>query len=207
MQGQIRMAKRLVRMALCLMALAAGCAVASGADWQPLEKVETYAVPGTTGPALYASIGERGPQVGGSGRAIAYTNFRLTWSRDYQPRDGGCTIASARPKLIITYTLPKAVDTLSGVTRRNWDVFIAGVREHEKVHGRIIEEMVRKIEAYSVGLTVADDPECRRIRKVLTERLTQLSLEQRQRSRDFDRDELGNNGNIQQLVLMLVNGG
>jgi predicted secreted Zn-dependent protease len=201
------MAKRLARLGLCLVALAAACSMASGADWQPHEKIETYAVSGTSGPALYASIGQRGPQVGGSGRAIAYTHFKLTWSRDYQPRGGGCTIVSARPKLIITYTLPKAADALSGVTLRNWEVFTAGVREHEKVHGKIIEEMVRKIEAYSVGLSVADDPKCSKIRKVLTERLTQLSLEQRQRSRDFDRDELGNNGNIQQLVLMLVNGG
>ena len=113
---------------------------------------------------------------------------------------------SARPKLIITYTLPEPSQTLSGATLENWTVFIDGVREHEKVHGRIIEDMVRKIEAYSVGLTVADDPKCSKIRKVLTERLTQLSLEQRQRSRDFDRDELGDNGNIHRLVLMLANG-
>lgn len=191
--------------------LAAAVAATTGtpalaADWRPQEKVETYAVSGTTGAELYASIGKRGPQIGGSGRAIAYTKFKLTWSRDYRPGNGGCTLASARPRLIITYTLPEPAEKLSGDTRRKWDVFAAGVRDHEKVHGRIIEEMVRKIEAYSVGLSVDDDPACSKIRRVLTERLKQLSLEQRQRSRDFDRDELGPDGNIQRLVLMLVNG-
>ncbi len=185
-----------------LLSFPAGGALAA---WKPVEKVETYAVSGTSGASLYASIGKRGPKIG-IGRAIAYTNFKLTWSRNYVPKGNGCTIVSARPKLIITYTLPEPAEKLTGATRQNWDVFIAGVREHEKIHGQIIEDMVRRIEAYSVGLTVDGDPKCKKIRTVLTERLAQLSLEQRQRSRDFDRDELGEDGNIHRLVLMLANG-
>ena len=185
-----------------LLSFPAGVALAA---WKAVEQVETYAVAGTSGAALYASIGKRGPKVGVA-RAIAYTNFKLTWSRNYVPQGNDCTIVSARPKLIITYTLPEPAERLSGVTAKNWDVFIAGVREHERVHGQIIEDMVRRIEAYSVGLTVAGDPKCKKIRAVLTERLAQLSLEQRQRSRDFDRDELGESGNIRRLVLMLANG-
>lgn len=185
-----------------LLSFPAGVALAA---WKAVEQVETYAVAGTSGAALYASIGKRGPNVGVA-RAIAYTNFKLTWSRNYVPQGNDCTIVSARPKLIITYTLPEPAERLSGVTAKNWDVFIAGVREHERVHGQIIEDMVRRIEAYSVGLTVAGDPKCKKIRAVLTERLAQLSLEQRQRSRDFDRDELGESGNIRRLVLMLANG-
>ncbi len=174
--------------------------------WQAMEKVEQYAVGGITGPALYESIGKRGPKVGG-GRAIAHTNFKLTWSRKYVPEGNDCRLVSARPKLVITYTLPESTDQLSGATARNWDVFIKGVREHERVHGRLIEDLVKRIEAYSVGLTVAGDPDCRKIRAVLTKRLSELSLEQRQKSREFDRVELGEGGNIQRLVLMLVNGG
>ena len=67
--------------------------------------------------------------------------------------------------------------------------------------------MVKRIEAYSVGLTATGDPDCKKIRTILTRRLAELSLEQRQQSRDFDRTELGEGGNIQRLVLMLVNGG
>jgi len=185
-----------------LLSLPAGGALAA---WKAVEQVETYAVSGMSGAALYESIGKRGPKVGDA-RAIAYTNFKLTWSRKYVPQGNDCTIVSARPKLIITYKLPEPAERLSGVTAKNWDVFIAGVREHERVHGQIIEDMVRRIEAYSVGLTVAGDPKCKKIRTVLTERLAQLSLEQRQRSRDFDRDELGESGNIRRLVLMLANG-
>ena len=177
------------------------------AEWQAVEKVEPYAIEGRSGAELYASIGARGPKVGGDIRAIAHTNFKLTWTRKYEPRDGACVLVSARPKLIITYTLPKAAKGLPDPTRRNWATFIAGVEAHEKVHGDIIIDMVRKIEAATVGLTVPDDPGCRKIRTEMTSRLSELSQAQRRQSRDFDRTEMSNGGNIHQLILDLVNGG
>ncbi|MGH6760922.1 MAG: DUF922 domain-containing Zn-dependent protease [Phyllobacterium sp.] len=176
------------------------------AEWQAVEKVQTYAISGTSGAELYASIGERGPKVGGAVRVIAHTNFKLTWSRQYEPQGNACTLVSARPKLIITYTLPKPASPLPPSTRKGWETFISGVHKHELVHGDIIKDMVKEIEATSVGLSVSGDPECRKIRTELTKRLSALSLAQRQRSRDFDRAELSNGGNIHQLILELVNG-
>jgi predicted secreted Zn-dependent protease len=177
------------------------------AEWRPVEKVETYAISGKSGAELYASIGERGPELGKSGlRSIAHTNFKLTWSRDYRAQGDSCTLASARPKLIITYMLPKPAGQLPALTRKNWNVFIEGVRKHELVHGDFITDMVREIERVSVGLTVSGDPDCQKIRKELTGHLSRLSHQQRQRSRDFDRDELSEGGNIHQLILRLVNG-
>lgn len=177
-----------------------------GAEWKAVEREQPYAVQGTTGPELYASIGERGPEVGGLTRTIAHTTFKLTWTRDYQPRNGSCVLASARPKLTITYTLPKPAKRLSGKVRTNWDRFISGVRDHEKVHGAMIKDMVRDIERASVGLAVDSDPNCKKIRQELTRRLAAISQEQRRKSRDFDRVELGDGGNIHQLILRLVNG-
>lgn len=176
-------------------------------EWKAVEREQPYAIKGTSGPELYASIGERGPEIGGLVRTIAVTTFKLTWTRDYQPRDGGCVLASARPKLIITYTLPKPASRLSGPVRANWDTFITGVRDHEKVHGEMIKDMVREIERISVGLTVANDPNCKKIRQELTRQLAAISVEQRRKSREFDQIELGNGGNIHQLILRLVNGG
>jgi predicted secreted Zn-dependent protease len=191
---------------LCLLAACLlSSPVVAHAEWQAVEKAETYAIDGQSGPELYASIGQRGPELG-KVRAIAHTNFKLTWTRDYEPRGDACVLVSARPKLTITYTLPKPSGKLPAAVQKNWEIFIAGVSAHEKVHGQIIEDMVRRIEAFSVGLSVADDPRCTRIRTELTKRLSELSLAQRQRSRDFDRTELGQGGNLQQLVLALVNG-
>lgn len=180
--------------------------MAAWANWKAVEKVETYSITGKSGPELYASIGERGPKAS-VGRAIAHTNFKLTWTRDYQPQGGGCTLVTARPKLTITYMLPKPSQKLPAPIKKNWDTFIAGVEAHEIVHGDQIKDMVRAIEATSVGLSVPNDPNCTKIREELQQRLGKLSTEQRQRSRDFDRVELSNGGNIHQLILNLVNGG
>lgn len=190
--------------------LAAACIVAAPpaahADWKPVEKEAPYLVAGRTGPELYASIGERGPKAG-VGRAIAFTDFKLTWTRDYQPRGGACVLVSARPKLTIIYKLPKPSTKLPAPVRRNWEAFVEGVEKHERVHGDMIKDLVTAIEAATVGLTVPDDPKCKKIRNEMTTLLTALSQAQRQKSRDFDRTELTDGGNVHQLVLRLVNGG
>lgn len=188
-------------------ALAVFAPVAAHAQWKPTEKVEPYSISGKTGPELYASIGERGPAAG-IGRAIAFTNFKLTWRRDYKPQpDGACTLVSAVPRLIISYVLPKPSQKLPEPIASNWKTFIDGVQRHEKVHGEMIVDMVKEIEAYTVGLSVPDDPGCQKIRAQMTERLSQISQAQRQKSRDFDRVELTDGGAVHQLVLNLVNGG
>ena len=193
---------------ICLLAACVAAAPAAAkADWKPVDREAPYAITGTTGPELYASIGERGPQAG-TGRAIAFTDFKLTWTRDYQPQpDGACTLVTARPKLILTYALPKPSQKLSEPVATNWKIFIDGVRQHERVHGEMIVAMVREIEAFTVGLSVPNDPNCRKIRKRITERLSQISQAQRQKSREFDRVELSDGGNVHRLILNLVNGG
>lgn len=168
--------------------------------------MKTYAITGQSGPELYASIGERGPKLGLT-RAIAHTSFKLTWSRKYETQGDACVLVSARPKLAITYTLPEPAKSLAGATRDHWETFIAGVHKHELVHGDFIKEMVKKIESATVGLTVPSDPQCRKIKTEMTKRLGALSNAQRQQSRDFDRAELSDGGQVHQLILDLVNGG
>ncbi|AZO24484.1 DUF922 domain-containing protein [Mesorhizobium sp. M1E.F.Ca.ET.045.02.1.1] len=182
------------------------------ADWKPVEKIETYAISGQTPEALYVSIGEKGPVIGKDSagterRVIAHTNFKLTWQRDYQPQGGACVLKTARPKLIITYTLPKPAGKLPPAVQARWDSFAAGLAAHEKVHGAGIVDMVDKIVAFSVGLTVADDPGCTKIRAELTQYLDQLSKAQRQAGRDFDKVEFGPGGNLQKLIAGFLIGG
>lgn len=176
-------------------------------EWQPVEKTSFYKISGTTGPELYASIGARGPEIGKGMRTIAYTDFKLTWTRDYQQRGSACVLASARPKLIITYALPKPTQKLSGSTKTLWDTFASGVATHEKVHGQILVDMVHEIERQTIGLTVENDAGCRKIRNRMTEILGPISRARQDRNRDFDRVELNPGGNVHQLILALVNGG
>ncbi|WP_172723829.1 MULTISPECIES: DUF922 domain-containing Zn-dependent protease [unclassified Neorhizobium] len=181
--------------------------VSAQSQWQPVEQIQTYPVTGDSGVDLYASIGQRGPKIGKEVRAIAHTNFKLTWTRDYRPQtDGACTLVSARPKLIITYTLPKPASALAPDLKKKWDVFIAGVYKHELVHGVMIIDMVKEIERVSVGLSVANDPKCTKIRTELTAKLGEISKAQQKRSNDYDRMEMSEGGNVHQLILQFVNG-
>lgn len=178
---------------------------AARAEGQTVEQVKTYAISGTTASELYASIGERGPQAG-MGRAIAHTNFKLTWQRKYEPQGGACTLVSAKPKLIITYTLPKPSGPLPAAVQQRWDVFYEGVRRHELVHGQMIKDMVATIEKTTIGVSVANDPNCKKVRQEIIKPLSEASLAQREKSRGFDRIELGDGGNVHRLILGLVNG-
>lgn len=192
---------RLPVMALCIAFLP----LTAHADWQPVEVIKTYAITGASGAELYDSIGERGPLLGPKMRAIAHTDFKLTWTRKYEPQpDGACTITVNIPKVIITYTLPKPTGQLPAQARRSWQKFIAGVEAHERVHGGYIKDMVKEIEAMSVGFSVPDDPKCSKIRVELTKRLGEISKKERQRNVDFDKVEFSDGGNLQQLVLKLV---
>mgnify|MGYP001137131977 CR=1 FL=1 len=178
-------------------------ASAAAQDWQAVERVEPYSVAGSTGLEIYQSIGARGPKLGVA-RVIAHTGFKLTWTRKYERQGNACTITVNKPKLIITYTLPKLKTKLSEPLKSRWDTFIAGVTAHEKVHGDFIRDMVKEIEAVSVGMTVENDPNCQKIRPQLQAKLGELSQAQRTRSRDFDQVELNDGGNVHQLILQLV---
>lgn len=191
---------------LAVITLLGSLAPAAAQSWRPVEKVEHYRVSGNSGIELYRSIGENGPNVG-VGRVIAYTDFKLLWSRDYRPQpDGSCKLVTARPSLTITYRLPKASGDMSAATKRKWETFIDGVTRHEKVHGEFIVDLVKAIEAVSVGLSAPADPKCQKVRAALQGKLGPLSDEQRRRSRDFDRVEMSDGGNVHNLVLALVNG-
>lgn len=172
--------------------------------WQPVEQTKTYAITGSSGIELYRSIGERGPAAGV--QAIAHTSFKLTWTRDYRPQpDGACVLAVAKPKLAITYTVPKVSTDLPAGVKEKWQRFIAGVEKHEQVHGQQIITMVREIEAFSLGLRADDDPGCSRVREKLQARLKRISDERVKQSRDFDKVELTEGGAVHQLILALVN--
>lgn len=181
---------------------------ALAADWQATEQTKSYAISGTTGMDLYAAIGAQGPLLAGGSRAIAHTTFDLKWRRNYQPQpDGSCKIVSAKPFLTITYTLPKPTQKLDPATAARWKAFIDGMAAHERVHGEHIRELVDEIIAVTVGHSTPDDAGCKKIREEIQGPLSAASQRQRQKSRDFDRVEMSDGGNVHRLILDLVNGG
>jgi predicted secreted Zn-dependent protease len=178
---------------------------ASSAEVQAAEKLVPYAVSGSSGIELYRSIGERGPK-SRNGRAIALTDYRLTWTRKYVPEGGDCRLTTAVPHLTLITHLPKPSGKLPARTEALWGTFITGITAHERVHGEIIKKTVDAIRSATEGLSVPDDPSCRKIRTEVTKRVATLAAGMRKKNRDFDQVEMGKDGNVQQLILALVNG-
>jgi predicted secreted Zn-dependent protease len=174
-------------------------------DWQPVERVKHYGISGATPIELYTAIGETGPKIGAA-RAIAHTGWELKWRRDYQPEGRACALKSAIPFLTITYTLPKPKTKLTGDPARLWKAFIDGITAHEKIHGADIIAMVDEIIAATVGLKVDNDPACKLIRAEVLKRVEAANEAYKAKARAFDQAEMAKGGNVQQLILGLVNG-
>ncbi|MCP4999081.1 MAG: DUF922 domain-containing protein [Hyphomicrobiales bacterium] len=182
-------------------------ALPAHSDIRATEVEKTYAISGTTGVSLYESIGARGPRIrSGASSAIAKTDFDLKWGRDYK-RDGkDCVLAAARPFLTITYTLPKPAKILAPDVAARWRVFIAGIRAHEAVHGEYIADMAQDIYDTTVGFRQQNDPDCKTIRDAIQAPLKVAFARYKARNRAFEQAEMGAGGNVQRLILGLVNG-
>ncbi|MBO6640320.1 MAG: DUF922 domain-containing protein [Roseitalea sp.] len=190
-------------LALACAALLLAALPARALDWTATEKTVHYAIDGSTGMALYQSIGQNGPVVSLK-RAIALTEYELLWGRDYVPDGTACRLAAVRPFLTITYRLPRPRGALDGGTQARWTTFIAGITTHEHVHGALMRSMVDDIIGQTLGLVVEADPECSKIRAEVERRVIAAHARYKARNRAFEQSEMAPGGNVQQLVLGLV---
>lgn len=176
---------------------------AAAQEWQPTERIEHYTINGTSPMALYQSIGERGPKLS-LGRVIAHTSFKLTWQRDYQQQGQACVLASAKPRLIITYTLPKPAEKLSPDVAARWQAFYDGIVEHEKLHGQFMKDLTQQIQDVSVGLRDENDPGCKKVRAALQAQLKPISDAHVARHSEYDRVEMSPGGAVHQLIFAFL---
>ncbi len=182
-------------------------ALPAHADIRAKEIEKTYAISGTSGLALYKSIGARGPRLRkGASSAIAQTDFDLKWGRDYKRDGNDCVLAVVRPFLTITYTLPKPAKKLAPDVAARWRIFIKGIRAHEAVHGQYITEMAQEIYDTTLGFRQQNDPNCKTIRNAIQAPLKAAFVRYKTRNRTFEQDEMSAGGNVQQLILQLING-
>ena len=187
------------------LALLLAFAPSARAEWRATEVVKTYAISGATGAALYASIGERGPQIrGGASRAIALTGFDLKWRRDYRADGSACVLASALPFLTITTSLPKPAGPLPAAVAARWKVFIEGIAAHEAHHGALIRAMVDDIAAVTVGYRQENDPACKAIRKAVETPIREAFERYKARTAAFEQAEMAQGGPVHRLILDLI---
>ncbi|MEM8539728.1 MAG: DUF922 domain-containing protein [Pseudomonadota bacterium] len=181
--------------------------LAHSADWQATVSEKHYKVEGTTPIALYESIGERGPIIKDNRRTIAITTWDLKWRRDYQRKGAGCILASALPFLKINYELPKPAQKLPATMSARWNAFYEGIRAHELQHGEMIRNMTRVIINETVGLTTqTDDSNCNQLRAAVLAKVKTAFDAYTRQTAAFERKEMSEGGNVQKLVLGLLNG-
>lgn len=192
------------RLLAVLVASLSAALPAAAQEWQATEKVEHYKVNGTAPMELYQSIGERGPKLS-LGRVIAHTTFKLTWQRDYQQQGAACVLATAKPRLVITYTLPKPAQKLSPEVAAKWQAFYDGIVEHEKLHGQFMKDLTQAIQDVSIGLRDENDPGCKKVRAALQAQLKPISDAHVARHSEYDQVEMSPGGAVHQLILTFLN--
>jgi predicted secreted Zn-dependent protease len=186
-------------MALLVMALPAAAAA------KVVVKTKTYAVTGETGMDLVRAMGRTGPMQGFMTRSIAQTTYTVDWSFVTRTNGRACRIVRADPTLHLTYTYPRTGELLPPLAKR-WRTFMAGTRRHERTHGAIAINMVSDAARKVAGMTLADDPFCRRVRADARRRIAGIKAGYEARQAAFDRKEHGPGGRVEKLVNALIAG-
>lgn len=115
------------------------------------DRVQTYAITGTTLAALQKQLNALGPTpAADGGRFAASTKWNLQWHFDYARDDSGCRIASSQVELTTVMTLPAWADAAqaSPQLQRRWGEFLTHLRAHEdghREHGLIAARAVRHV--------------------------------------------------------------
>jgi predicted secreted Zn-dependent protease len=166
-------------------------------------RTETYAISGNTGEALLDAMDRRGPRYGLMARAMAQTRYKVDWEYGWRRSGGRCRLESADATLSIVYRYPELARPASRELGRRWKKFIAGVRRHEEMHGRIARQMVFAAHRSISKLTKRSDY-CATAKGRIGRIIDAVYAEYEGRQARFDDREHGVGGNVDRLLLMLT---
>ncbi|MEO5760399.1 MAG: DUF922 domain-containing protein [Mesorhizobium sp.] len=189
-----------ILMFLAAIGASSGLASVACADVTVIVKTRTYAITGTSGEALVASMNRHGPHHGFLTSAIALTGYTKDWDLDLVQAKGTCRIKRARGTLNLTYTYPRLTSALSPVLDKHWKRFFAGVRAHEQTHGAIAKQMMKAAEKSLKGLAFQADAQCIKTRREARRRADAIYDEYEARQNAFDAREHRDGGHVERLV-------
>jgi predicted secreted Zn-dependent protease len=181
----------------CLAASPALCGVKTSV------RTETYLIAGNTGEALLDSMDRRGPHYGLLARAMAQTRYKVDWDIDWRRSGSKCRLKSADATLSIVYRYPGLARPASRELARRWKTFIAGVRRHEEMHGRLARQMVLAAHK-SVSTLAKKDDFCVRSKRQFERIIDFVYAKYEARQARFDDREHAEGGNVDRLLFMLT---
>lgn len=168
------------------------------------ENTGSYAIAGSSGTALLDAMDRRGPKHGFLTRAIAQTRYAISWRIEWAETSRACRVKRLDGELAITYTYPRVAGRLQRGLDRRWAKFLAGVRKHEEMHGRLARQMAKAAEKSVARLTVANDPGCRRARLAAKRRMSAVYADYEARQLSFDTREHRAGGPVEDLIEALI---
>ncbi|EHK53501.1 DUF922 domain-containing protein [Allomesorhizobium alhagi] len=181
----------------CLVASPALCGVRTSV------KTETYSIVGNTGEALLDAMDRRGPRHGLLARAMAQTRYKIEWDVDWLRSGSKCRLKSADATLSIVYRYPELARPAPRKLERRWKAFMAGVRQHEEMHGRLAHRMVLVAHKSVLRLARKDDL-CIRSKRRFERIIDAVYAKYEARQARFDDLEHGEGGNVDRLIFMLT---
>ncbi len=176
----------------------------ASAEVRVTEKTGSYAISGRSGAALLDAMDRRGPKHGFLTRAIAQTRYAMSWKIEWGESAKSCRVRRLAGELAITYTYPHVSGRLPADLHRKWATFLAGVQNHEQMHGRLARQMARAAEKSVGRLTVANDPGCRKGRREAKRRMNAVYADYEARQLAFDAREHRSGGPVEHLIEELV---
>jgi predicted secreted Zn-dependent protease len=168
------------------------------------ESQKTYAISGASGIALLQAMDKTGPKHGFLTRAIAQTSYSVSWTIEWGETRTACRVKRAEGKLDITYTYPRVANSLSPRMQKRWNTFLLGVRRHEAHHGQMARQMAHAAEKSVAGMTIRNDPGCRKSRKEVKRRMSAVYADYEARQIRFDSKEHKGGGKVEDLIEALV---
>ncbi len=187
-----------------LAALSAVAVAPAQAGVKVSESQKTYAISGTSGIALLQAMDKSGPKHGFLTRAIAQTSYSVSWTIEWGETRTACRVKRADGKLDITYTYPRVSNAITPQLKRRWNTFLSGVRRHELHHGEIARQMARAAEKAVAGVTIRNDPGCRKSRKEVKRRMAAVYADYEARQIRFDSKEHAGGGQVEDLIDALI---
>lgn len=180
--------------------------MAASAHARPKISVKTkhYDVRGKTGAEVLRQINRKGPRHGFLVRAIAQTQYSLSYGYESVQTSKGCRINKARVKMEIVYVYPKLDGKVSGRLATRWKSFLKGVRKHEEVHGKLARQMAAATEKTLLSTRVSGKRGCRKIKRVAKRNVDKVFKKYEQKQVAFDKKEHRDNGNVDKLIQKLI---
>jgi predicted secreted Zn-dependent protease len=172
----------------CLCLALGLCAWPAGAAVHLTDRIEHYAIRGTTPPDLRREMSAKGPLGAGGRRFDGYTRWDVSWRYRYDKTSRGCSIASVTTTVKVTMTLPRWTNesSASDALRHQWARYLSALEQHEQGHRRHGIDAAAEIDSTIAAMPVAAS--CDALGGEANATGLRIVRRYNQRDLDYDRD-------------------